>query len=208
LTTAPAASALPTRAQLRPEQFFAQALDHHTNGEFAAASALYNELLAAHPRSPDVLHNLGLVLLQLGQKDEALKLVAAAIAAAGTREFPGQPRLASRAALLVKLGRYANAAASYELLSSALDTKSMHNQAVALGRLGRTAKAQGICKRLLGIDAAGAATHALMGNLLTDGDDFRAAEFAYHEALRLRTDDVATISNRVPPVSELELPCV
>jgi len=96
LAAAPAASALPTRAQLRPDQLFAQALDHPTSGEFAAASALYKELLAAHSGNPDVLHNLGLVLLQLGQTDEALKLVDAASAAAGAREFPGQPRLSTQ----------------------------------------------------------------------------------------------------------------
>jgi len=96
LAAAPAASALPTRAQLRPDQLFAQALDHPTSGKLAAASALYNELLAAHSGNPIVLHNLGLVLLQLGQTDEALKLVDAASAAAGAREFPGQPRLSTQ----------------------------------------------------------------------------------------------------------------
>lgn len=191
MNTAPAAPVATTRALRMPEQLFAQALDHHTGGEFAAASALYSELLAAHPSNPDVLHNLGLVQLQLGQTDEALERLDAAIAIA-----PGRLSFqASRAALLVTAGRYAEAAASYEKLGGSLDKKSMLNHAAALGRLGRSAEAISLCERVLSLDAVDAATHALHGNLLTDLGDFRGAESAYREALRLRPNDVATTSN-------------
>jgi protein O-GlcNAc transferase len=191
LKAAPAAPAASSRASRMPDRLFAQALDHHTSGEFDAASVLYSELLAAHPSNPDVLHNLGLVLLQQGQVDEALNRLDAAIAAAPHRaNFH-----ASRAGALVSSGRFAEAAAAYDGLGSALDKKSLHNQAVALGRLGRTAQAISICEHLLGVDSADAAAHALKGNLLTDSGDFRAAESAYREALRLRPDDVATVSN-------------
>lgn len=188
---APVDSVQATRAQLVPDQLFAQALDHHTSGELATARDLYEELLAAHPANPDVLHNLGLVLLQLGQVDAALKQLDAAVAAAPAR---GSLQ-ASRAAALVSAGRYAEAAASYERLGGPLDPKSMHNQIVALGRSGRTAEAISLCERLLVAQPADAAAHALKGNLLTDSGEFRAAESAYREALRLRPDDAATASN-------------
>lgn len=174
-----------------PEQLFAQALDHHTSGEFTAAAALYAELLQAHPGNPDVLHNLGLVLLQQGHLDEALTRLDGAIAAAPARKS----FKASRAALLVSTGRYAEAVASYAQLGGGLDPKSMHNQAVALGHLGRSAEALALCESLLAVDAADAATQALKGNLLTACGEFRAAESAYREALRLRPDDFTTMSN-------------
>lgn len=192
-TLAPQAQVAPaiSRAQLYPDQLFAQALDHHTGGEFIAAAALYRELLQAHPRNPDVLHNLGLVLFQQGQLAEGLATVEAAIAVAP----PRAAFQASRAGLLVSMGRYAEAVDCYGTLGQNIDAKSLNNQAVALGRLGRTVQALEVCERLLRLNPADAAAHGLKGNLLTDAGEFRSAELAYREALSLRPDDAAIHSN-------------
>ena len=191
MATVPVAPAEAKRAQFQPDRLFAHALDHHNASECAAASAPHSELLVAHLNNPDVLHNLGLVLRQLGRMEEALTRLDTAIAAAPERiSFQ-----ASRAALLINAGRYAEAAERYARLDGALDAKSMHNRAVALARLGRTAEALDICERLFEVNAADAGTHGLKGNLLTDSGDYRAARSAYREALRRRPGDFAAISN-------------
>lgn len=178
-------------ALLMPERLFAQALEHHSGGEFTAAAALYRELLAAHPNNPDVLHNLGLVLFQQGAFDAALELIQKAIGAAPARpEF-----IASRAALRVSRGEHAAAVADYERLGALLDGDALHNYSVALGRLGRTSAALALCRRRIQQAAADARAHGQLGNLLTDCGEFASAEQAYREALRLRADDNATHSN-------------
>jgi predicted O-linked N-acetylglucosamine transferase (SPINDLY family) len=192
-STASAAAAAPasTRALLNPQQLFSEALDCHTGGDLHSAAALYRELLTAHPGNPDVLHNLGLVLFQQGRLAEALSNVDAAIEAAPARTA----FQASRAAVLVAMGRYAEAVDIYGRLGQGLDAKSLHNLAVALGRLGRSQRALEICAQLMQQTPGDAVAHGLKGNLLTDVGDFRAAERAYREALRLRPDDAGTHSN-------------
>ena len=178
-------------AILMPERVFAQALEHHTGGELVQASALYQDLLLAHPRNPDVLHNLGLVLFQQGDFDAALEQIQRAISVAPARlEF-----IASRAALKVSRGEHAEAVADYERFGGALDGDALHNYSVALGRLGRTQAALAVCRQRIAQAPADARAHGQLGNLLTDAGQFEAAERAYREALRLRADDSATHSN-------------
>lgn len=189
-TAAPPAPAL-TRAQLVPDQLFAQALHHHQGGEFTAAAALYGELLQAHPRNPDVLHNLGLVLLQQGLHEEALARIGSAIEVEPTRAA----FRVSRATLLVVCGRYAEAVDAFAPLARLLDGRALQNYAVALGRLGRSHEALALCRRTLESQPGDVDALGLQGNLLTDLGQFEAAQASYGEALRLRVDSAFIHSN-------------
>ena len=54
------------------------AMEHHRAGRLAEAEAAYRQLLTADPRNPQVLHLLGMVVLQQGKPDQALPLLRSA----------------------------------------------------------------------------------------------------------------------------------
>lgn len=56
------------------------AFEKHGAGDVAAATALYREILAEEPQQPDALHMLGVIAMQNGQRELALKLMEAALA--------------------------------------------------------------------------------------------------------------------------------
>jgi len=56
-----------------PEQIFQTALDHFESGRLNDAEKLLRNLHKDHPRVPDILHLLGLVLLQLEKPGDAKK---------------------------------------------------------------------------------------------------------------------------------------
>src|ERR1700689_1398550 len=60
----------------------AQAVALHQQGALAPAQALYRPALAAAPRQANALHLLGVLLGQRGRPDEAIPLIAAAVAEA------------------------------------------------------------------------------------------------------------------------------
>src|SRR5262249_7271098 len=62
------------------EQTFAQALALHQRGQLRDAERLYRQLLAQHPDHLDALNLLGVLALQTGRNEEAIGLIARALA--------------------------------------------------------------------------------------------------------------------------------
>jgi tetratricopeptide (TPR) repeat protein len=62
-----------------PAHLLAQAIQHHQQGDLAAAERLYRQVLLLQPHQPDALHLLGLILHLRGQSDEAVALVRRAL---------------------------------------------------------------------------------------------------------------------------------
>ena len=62
------------------QQDFELALRYHHAGQLEQAEALYRQVLAVQPDSPDALHALGIVTGQRGRLDEAIDLMRRAIA--------------------------------------------------------------------------------------------------------------------------------
>ena len=180
-------------AHLAPDQLFAQALSHHQGGEFPSAAALYRELLTAHPYQADVHHNLGLVLLQMGKRDDAISHVSRAAKLDPSRAV----FRASLGAVLTTAGRYAEAIEIFAPLRSTLDSSGLQNFAAAMGRLGRTSEALALCRQCLSLEPYSVDALGLLANLLTDLGDFSAADAAYAEALSLRSDAAVIFSNRL-----------
>ena len=78
-----------------------QAVAHHGAGRLAEAELLYRQVLQSAPHDPDASHNLGLIAITKGQRDAALSLFQAALAA-----NPMQPQyLVSLAGTLLAMGR-------------------------------------------------------------------------------------------------------
>lgn len=59
-----------------------EAIARHEAGDIAAARAIYSEILSAIPNHPDALNLAGVAALQVGQFDEALSRLSAAVALA------------------------------------------------------------------------------------------------------------------------------
>ena len=69
---------------MTPQQAFDLALQHHQAGRLADAETLYRQILAVQPDHANTLHLLGAVALMTGRCEEALPLIARAIAACPT----------------------------------------------------------------------------------------------------------------------------
>ena len=48
------------------EEAYAVAIQHHKQGRFADAEAIYRQILSVQPDQPDTLHMLGLLAHQFG----------------------------------------------------------------------------------------------------------------------------------------------
>jgi protein O-GlcNAc transferase len=92
------------------DQSLAQALVRHRAGDFAAAGAVYDSVLAQNPDHAEALHLKGILTGQQGDPDEALVLLDRAIAIK-----PDDPRiLANRAKLRLDRGDVIGAVEDYE----------------------------------------------------------------------------------------------
>lgn len=60
-----------------------QALAHHRAGDRSTAEALYRQILARSPHHPDALHLFGLLALEAGDADRAVRLIGRAIVYGG-----------------------------------------------------------------------------------------------------------------------------
>src|ERR1700723_3202307 len=63
----------------------------HGAGRLAEADQVYQQILAAAPNHPDTLHMMGVLLLQVGQPDQALSWIERAIAASGAKSGGASP---------------------------------------------------------------------------------------------------------------------
>ncbi|WP_240660647.1 O-linked N-acetylglucosamine transferase family protein [Inhella crocodyli] len=167
-------------------------MDRHNAGEFVEAERLYEELLSVHPTNADVLHNLGLVALQLGHADRALRLLQAAVDAAPARA----DLQAGLGSALVLLQRHREAIELLApLIERGLDLAGRRNLSIALTRSGQPGAAQRVMTQTA---AESDAEHwATLGNICTDAGDWRTATEAYERVLSLRPDDATVWSNRL-----------
>lgn len=89
-----------------PSQTLSVALDHHKAGRLGEAERLYRQVLAAHPRHPDALHLLGVLLDVAGNSEQGRLLI--------DRAIGEQPRSAvfhnNLAVVLLKQGKWEEAA--------------------------------------------------------------------------------------------------
>ena len=62
------------------QETFNLALQNHQAGRLAEAEALYRKILAADAKHSDAMHLLGLIIADLGRRDEGISLIEQAIA--------------------------------------------------------------------------------------------------------------------------------
>lgn len=131
------------------QKILAEALDRHRAGDGVGAEILYRQILASNPRHADALHLLGVLALQAGAAEQAVRLIAHAIVCGGAAAIyyanlgnalhrldrfdlaleayqkalvldPGNPDTANALAHTLHLqGHYAEARAGYEKILAA-----------------------------------------------------------------------------------------
>jgi protein O-GlcNAc transferase len=179
--------------ELRADQAFALALEHHRAGRLAEAERGYRAILQIQPEHADSLNLLGLIAMQTGNLDHAFTLVQRAVTlrpdAPLCRNNLGQ--------VLERLGRDDEAAHCYET-AIALDpayAEAHNNLGFLRHRQDRLAEAEALYAEAIELDGEYAEPHANRGNLLKDRGEIDAAIGSHRRAVELRPDLAALHSN-------------
>ena len=69
-----------TQSQMTVQQALELAQKHHAAGNLQQAESIYRQILSIQPKNADALHLFGVVALQVGQNEEAIRLINRAIA--------------------------------------------------------------------------------------------------------------------------------
>lgn len=137
LSTATIASAPPRDPRIKPGRPWKESgLAHFQEGRLKQARDNFVSALKADPRDPEAHLSLGVVLMEMGKHEQALRSLDQAVALA--RENPERgaflsDALSSRASLLKRLGRFSDSRRDYEeALDAAPDGWSQFDQVEAL----------------------------------------------------------------------------
>ena len=172
---------------------FALALGHHQAGRLAEAEQLYTRILAAAPGHADCRHFLGVLALQTGRTELAVRLIGDALAADG--RDPARHNTLGNA--LHGLGRLDEAAASYRL---ALALKpdyagARYNLANVLQARGRPEEALEHFEQALALEPGRAELHNNLGVALLELGRFTEAVARFERALALAPDHAEACNN-------------
>jgi len=164
----------------------------HQAGRLAEAEAIYRDVLKRQPRHAAANHLLGLVLLQRGDAEAAVRCIARAVATRGDEaQYHGNLGVALDAA-----GRPAEAVASFDraIALSPGFAEAWSNRGKALRQLGRLGEAVASYREALARKPGEAGFQLNLANALADLGDLPAAETAYRDALALRPCYPAALS--------------
>jgi len=172
----------------------AQAFAFHKAGDFAQAEPLYQQILKAAPKHFDTLHMLGVVYLQTGRPEEALRLIGKAIDI-----NPKAPiALNNHGNVLQALKRHAEALRSYSravALKADYD-EALKNQGDMLQALERPEDALACYDKALNINARHAEVYNNRGVSLQSLSRLADALASFERAVALKPDYAAAFSNR------------
>lgn len=173
----------------------------HLRGRFDEAEAVYRGLLRRHPRTPDAMFRLGLLLVQRDRQAEAADLFATAAVLAPQ----AAPLWNELAAAQLRLARWAEAVASLDRLLALQPghAEAYNNRGAAQLRLSRHAEALASFDAALALrpDLAEAACNR--GNALLALGRREDALAAYDQALALRPTLAEAAMNRADALDQL-----
>jgi predicted O-linked N-acetylglucosamine transferase (SPINDLY family) len=175
-------------------QALEQAVKFHQQGQLGDAERLYREVLRTSPRDFDALHLLGVLKLQQGQPEEALRLTEAALEV----DISSPALHSNRGIALASLKRHDEALASFDraLAIDGRNPGALCNRADTLCDLGRPAEALTAYDQALAIEPR--LVSALVNRGLALRDIGRPAEAlgSYDKALAAEPNDVEALNNR------------
>ncbi len=165
----------------------------HQNGQLMEALLIYREVLTARPKHPGILYLAGTAAYQLGDTEEADRLLQAAIAVA-----PNHAESHNNLGLVLKAqGKYEKATAMFQ---RALQIKpnyaeTLNNLGLVLLAVGKLDEATVVFRRALKSNPNYAEAHNNLGIALNDQGRLEDAVVAYHRALELKPDYAMAHSN-------------
>ena len=165
------------------ETWMRAAYHHHQGGEYAAALALYQRILAAQPDNADAWYLRGEIARRTGRVDAAVDWLEKAVA---LRPEVTQFRQELAAALQLS-GAHARAAEHYAgvLAAEPGNPEARAGLGTALLELGRVEEAAEIFRTLAAESPHSSAAQVNLGSALQARGRFDAAAACYREALRL-----------------------
>jgi len=170
-----------------------KAFEIHRRGQFDVAHQAYLQLLQRYPDQPDVLHLLGLLCLQQGQRSDAVRLIGRAIEV-GTGKAVYHFNLANA---LQACGRSEEAITHYD---RALSLEPNHgaacnNKGLALQSLGRWTAALAALEQSMALNPSNLDAVSNHGNVLMDmGLPVQALE-SYRRAFDMRPEHPDVVVN-------------
>ncbi len=170
-----------------------RALSLHRQGRLAEAESAYGALLARQPSHFDALHLFGMLRMQQGRPDEALRLAESA----ARLRADAPEALAVCAFALSALGRRDEALAKYDRLIKLRpsDADCHFNRGVLLSQIGRHEAALESYDRALAIRSDHAPALFNRANTLALGNRFGEACGAYEKLLQLAPNHVAALGS-------------
>jgi len=172
--------------QLTPEEALKRGFEAQKEGDLLEARKFYVAILKANPKHPEANHNLGVIALKVGKKDEAVQLFKAAVDAnSGLQQF-----WVSYIDALIKTEKPNEALkALAEAEKNGIDTKVTTNLKARLrGDPPESAKNHGNSKR-------DAERYVLEGNDLKAARKFDKALALYQKALKIMPNSIAILNN-------------
>lgn len=179
------------------------ALAYRGLGRLPEAEAALRQALQLRP-DPEIINNLGTVLLELGRPTEA--------EAAWRQTLQIKPNHAEAhnnlGAVLMRLGRPAEAETEFReaLRLAPADTKAQFNLGTALQALGRLPEAEGAWRHVLRLQPGHAEAHHNLGAAFLELGEPEQAVTHLREALRLHPDLVESRANLGCALLELDRP--
>ncbi len=169
---------------------FDQAFLHHAEGRLAAAEALYRAILADDIRHAGALHGLGVMALQTGRPEIAVRLIGEALAVdGGNADYHSDFGFA-----LAQVGRTDDAAAAQRRAVDLAPDQARHhfNLGRTLQTLARTEEAEACYRKAVALMPGVAPFHCNFGLMLLRRGDLAGAMDQLTRAVALAPEDPMT----------------
>ncbi len=169
------------------------AQQHHQAGQLQQAEQIYRQILAADPNNADAYYFLGVIALQVGKYDVAVRFIKKAI-----QIIPHIPVSYSNLGIALKgLGRMDEAIASFK---KAIDINpefpdAHNNLGIAFKDLGRLEESIKSYNKAIAINPEFAEAYCNLGNVLRDLGQLDEAIVNYNLAISIKPDFVQAHSN-------------
>ena len=173
---------LPPRRSI--DELLAEGLRLHQSGRASEAAPFYRQVLDRMPDQPAANHLLGLVNLQQGKPEEAVRLISRAIRARAT-----DPQYFTN--LGVALNQLSRHAEAIDALDRALALNprlpgALSNRGMALRGLGQYEESARSYRSAIALQPTEPGMHGNLGNVLIEAGRLGEAEAAFNEARQLR----------------------
>ncbi|MBF0124811.1 MAG: tetratricopeptide repeat protein [Magnetococcales bacterium] len=185
---------------------FALGVSHYQSGQLSQAALHFQNVLTRRPECVECANNLGIILRELGQIDQAIAVLQQAIHHATASRTTAAGALAQRfisplynnlGIALRHKGQLTEAIASYQaaLAIRADDAEVLHNMAIALQELGQLEQAESSFRLALHHRPYAVGSLSSLGVLLKEQGRLDEAEQPLRQALQLRPDHAEAGNN-------------